>query len=112
MLAKKYRISQKQEFDKIFKNGKKASSQNFIIRFMKNGLENCRFSIIVSNKISGKATERNKIKRRVKAILSNNLSNFRENIDLVIIALAPCKKLDFSSVNDDMIKLLTKSKII
>ncbi|MFA6227692.1 MAG: ribonuclease P protein component [Patescibacteria group bacterium] len=112
MLAKKYRISKKQEFEKIFKNGKKDSSHNFIIRFMDNDLENCRFSVIVSNKISGKATERNKIRRRAKAIISDNLSNFRKNIDLLIIALLPSKKLDFANFNSDIVKLLVKNKII
>ncbi|MFA5124823.1 MAG: ribonuclease P protein component [Patescibacteria group bacterium] len=112
MLANKYRISKKQEFERIFKNGKKDSSQNFIIRFINNDLEHCRFSVIVSNKISGKAVERNKIRRRAKAIIGNNLSNFTKNIDLLIIALVPSKKLDFSSFNNDLVKLLAKDKII
>lgn len=112
MLAKIHRISQKTDFEKVFKNGKKTSSQDFIIRFMENGLENCRFSVIVSNKISKKATERNKLRRRIKAVISKNLSKFRKNNDIIIITLDHSKKLQFGELAENLSQLFIKGKLL
>lgn len=112
MLAKIYRITKESDFEKVFKNGKKVSSQDFIIRFMANGLENCRFSVIVSNKISKKATERNKLKRRIKATISKNLTNFRQNNDIIIITLDHSKKLKFDDLKDNLSGLMEKAKLL
>ena len=84
MLAQKNRLSKKDDFELIFKNGNKVFDQYLNLRFRENDLDCCRFSIIVSNKISKKAVVRNKLRRRIKAFIVNNLSNFRKNYDIII----------------------------
>ena len=110
MIAQKNRLK-KADFELIFKNGNKKSNSFFNLRFIANKLDYCRFSVIVSNKISKKATERNKLKRQVKAVLSENLFKFRENIDLIITVLPPVKKTDFSEIKENLVNIAKKSNI-
>lgn len=112
MIAQKNRLSKKADFEQIFKNGNKDFSQYFTIRFLKNDLNFCRFSVIISNRFSKKATERNRYRRQIKAILLDNFANFRENIDLIITVLPTIKKFDFDKIKQELEKQLKNKKII
>ena len=111
MIAQKNRLK-KADFERIFKNGNKSYNQSYNIRYVANGLDYCRFAIIVSNKISNNSTERNKIRRRIKAVLLENMANFRQNIDLIITVLPPVKKLDFQEIRTSLSELLKKYKVL
>lgn len=112
MIAQKNRLSKKADFERIFKSGNKDFGQCFTIRFLENGLNYCRFSVIISNKFSKKATERNQYRRQIKAVLLDNFSNFRENIDLIITVLPAIKKLDFVGIKAELEKQLKSKKVI
>ena len=111
MIAQKNRLK-KADFERIFRNGNKSYNQDCNIRYIANKLDYCRFAVIVSNKISNKSTIRNKIRRRIKAVLQSNLSNFSQNIDLVITVLPGMAKVDFVKNRDILLNLLKKSNLL
>lgn len=111
MLAQKNRLK-KADFERIFRNGNKSYNQYCNIRYIANKLDYCRFAIVVSNKISKKATERNKIRRRIKAVLRDNLSNFKQNIDIIITVLPDLSKVDFRENKDILVNLLKKNHLL
>jgi ribonuclease P protein component len=111
MLAQKNRLSKKADFELVFQDGNKIYNQYFNFRFRKNGLDYCRFAIIVSNKISKKATERNKIKRRLKAVIKGELPKFKQNFNVIITVLPQLKELEFTDLSKALLNLLKKSKI-
>ena len=111
MIARKNRLK-KADFEGIFQNGNKAYSPYCNLRYRANKLEYCRFAVIVSNKFSKKATERNKARRRIKAIIVSNLSNFRQNFDIVITVLPKMNELDFVQTTDFLLKLLKKHNLL
>jgi len=114
MIAQKNRLSKKADFERIFKNGNKDFGQFFIIRFIKNDLNYCRFAIIISNKFSKKATERNRYRRQIKAVLLKNLSKFRDNFDIIFTVLPEIKKFNnkFQEISLELEKQLKNNKII
>jgi len=112
MIAQKNRLSKKADFERIFKSGNKDYGQCFTIRFLENELDHCRFSVIVSNKFSKKAVERNKFRRRIKAVITENLSKFSRNFDILITILEPAKKLNFQETKIEFIEQLLKKKIL
>lgn len=74
MLAKKYRISNKKDFERIYSIGQKVKGKyGMVIGLYEEGLENPKFGVVVSKKV-GKAHERNKIKRRVRNIIQEALN--------------------------------------
>jgi len=111
MLAQKKRLK-KADFEPIFKKGSKKFSNFFNLRFLANQSGYCRFAVIVSNKISKKSTERNKIKRQIREILKENLSNFKQNNDIIITVLAPVKGSDFQDIKDNFVNLAKKSGLL
>jgi len=111
MIAQKNRLK-KADFERIFRNGNKSYNHYCNMRYIANKLDYCRFAIIVSNKISSKATERNKIRRRIKAVLYDNLSNFKQNLDIIITVLPDMAKLDYPGVKEILLNLLKKNNFL
>lgn len=85
MLSKINRIRKDSDFKKIFKLSKPVYGDKIMIRFVpaRESLET-RFGFILSNKIEKRATRRNSLKRRLRAIVRNHLSFIRSSIDLAI----------------------------
>lgn len=111
MIAQKNRLK-KADFERIFRNGNKSCNQFVNMRYIANKLDFCRFAVIVSNKISNKATIRNKIRRRIKAVLHENLANFKQNIDIVFTVLPAMAKADFSENRVILLNLLKKNNLL
>ncbi|HNP75183.1 MAG TPA: ribonuclease P protein component [bacterium] len=109
MLPYKFRLTKEKDYNLVFKNGKKLSNNYFRVCFLKNNLGHSRFGIIVSNKVSKKAVVRNLLKRRIRGVLSDNLSNFSQNLDIVI-NLSPVVKKDlpFNDLSAGLLALLNK----
>lgn len=98
MLPKKNRLTKKNEFDNVFKKGISVFNTILGIKITKNNLTESRFGIIVSNKISKKANERNKIKRRIKDCLKKENTKILTPIDCVVISLAPIINSKYSEI--------------
>lgn len=69
MLSKKHRIPAKQ-IPVVSKRGKRYFSKLFtIIHYIDGGITENQFCIMVSKRVSNKATKRNRIKRRVRSLI-------------------------------------------
>jgi ribonuclease P protein component len=118
MLPKINRVKKKKDFEVIFKKGASFRNDLFSLRFIKNSLDQCRFGFVVSLKVSKKATERNKIRRRMAGIIKNELDNIcppnykKSNLDVVIISLPGAKNKEFSDFKESLVNLLVKAKVI
>jgi ribonuclease P protein component len=85
MLKKKYRLTSSSLFQKIFEHGEFKENKFFVVIFMKNDLTHPRFGIVVSAKTFPLAVVRNSLKRKIRAILKNCVSLFKEGFDIVIL---------------------------
>ncbi|MFA6918818.1 MAG: ribonuclease P protein component [Patescibacteria group bacterium] len=112
MLAQKYRLVRKSDFDLVFKNGKKAFGRLFFVRFTPNKLENSRFAVVISNKISKKATVRNRLRRQVREILRLNIDKFEQNIDAIVNILTPSLGCEYEELEKELIELFKKNRLI
>lgn len=111
-LFKKYRLSKKKDFETIFKKGKKVYGRYMTLFFLKNNLGLNRFGIIISNKVSKKAVERNKIRRRILEALRKNLDLLKNGFDIVIVAKDSIQDRNYQLIKDEILKLLTKQKAL
>jgi ribonuclease P protein component len=112
MLKKNNRITKDKEFERIFKKGKGKYSPILGIKAVDSDLENSRFGIIVSTKISKKAVERNKIKRQIREIIKKHLSNINSGKDIVIITLPKIKEANFEQIEKYVIFCLKNLRLI
>lgn len=101
MLPKIFRLSKKSDFDIVFKQGRSKALRCFFIRYKENQLGHPRVGIIVSNKVSKKATERNILKRRVREIIWKVRSSLGE-VDIIIIAKRGSVNTSYSDNEKDI----------
>lgn len=112
MLPKENRLTHRKDFDNTFKKGKGAFSDILGIKFIENNLEESRFGIVVSNKISKKAVIRNKIKRQLREIIHQNLDEIKNRSDVVIICRPGIEKKEFQEIEQTILKTFKKIKLI
>ena len=84
MLSKFNRLKSDKDFKNVFKNGKTLENQFFRVKFLKNRQGFSRFGFIISAKLLKKATARNVLKRRLRAISRTLIKDLKSNYDIVI----------------------------
>jgi len=112
MLPKINRIKKKKDFETIFKNSKSFRNNLFIFKTRKNNLKLNRFGFVVSQKVSKKATLRNKIKRRLGEAIRDKMENIEIGTDLVFITLPGIEKKEFSEIKKAVEDSLVKAKLV
>lgn len=112
MLSNINRLKKNKDFERVFKYGK-AYKENFLfLKVVKNNLKNSRFGFIVSNKFSKKAVVRNKIKRKLKALVRMKLPNIKKGIDAAIMVMPGLEIDNFWELEKIVDKLFKKAKIL
>jgi ribonuclease P protein component len=87
MLARKFRLNEKGDFEKIQKTGNVFQSVNFGIGILKRGdTDVSRFGFIVSTKIAKDAVDRNRFKRAMSEAIRTSMTDISEGYDVVFLA--------------------------
>lgn len=87
MLAKKYRLTNTQDFHKVQELGSTYQSSNFGIAILeRNDHEPPRFAFVVSTKIAKDAVDRNTIKRHMSETIRLMTNEIKNGIDVVFLA--------------------------
>ena len=110
MLPKIHRLTKKKDFEAVFRKGILIKSDIVLLRAVKNHLPESRFGFVVSKKVSSKATIRNKVKRRLRKAVQDQLLKVKNPMDAIIISLPGVEKKEFSEIQEiiaTMVKKLT-----
>lgn len=109
MLKKKYRISKKSDFEKIYGKGRKVKGEyGMLIGLEEKDLSNCEFGIVVGKKI-GKAHERNLFKRRLRFLIQRLLNeSFFENRMFKITYIAFKRPPNFKELETEVLEQFKK----
>lgn len=110
MLNKKNRLTSRFEFNVTRKYGQYFEGTLFHIYVLtpKNYSGATKIGIVISNKFSKKAVERNKAKRIFREIIRKNLDLFGDNKWIVIHPKYECIKKEYEEINADFTKTLQK----
>lgn len=112
MLSLKNRLKKEKEIERVLKKKGSIKSNLFVFKKSENFLGETRFCFIVSEKISKKATVRNKIKRRMREIVRESLPKIKKGFDIVIIALPGIEKKEFKEIKEDLLRVFLKAEIL
>lgn len=108
MFSKKYKITKKEDFNKIYKSGSVFYSEHLKVFVLPNNLNYNRFSVVISKKVSPKAVLRNKIKRKIKNSLIDLDKNLNPSRDIIIIPSFEVATLKTTLLKEKFEKLLKK----
>ena len=110
MLNAKNRLKKRKEFGYIYKHGTKVYGQHLCVFFVSSKLPTPRIGISVGNKI-GHAVVRNKLKRQIRHIMREVVSNIK-NFNIIILVYPEILTQDYQTLKQNIIKTLQKAKII
>ncbi len=109
-MQKEYRIRKNQEISQII-SLKKSCGNNFFVIYQKENHDNIHYRYVISvPKKYGNAVERNKIRRRLKAIMNNE--KIINTLDLVIIVKPKASELEFLGIKNNIREMLKKMKVV
>ena len=112
MLKKDNRIRLNKEFDRVFKTGQSFYGKFLGVKMAANDLGLVRVGIMVSTKVSKKATERNLAKRRIRSIMNGILPSLKPGRDIVIIALPPLVEQDFKTIKSFLEQAMERLRLV
>jgi len=102
-------IKKSEDFQKIIKNNKSLRTKYFYIYIYKHEENVYHFGLSVGKKI-GNAVRRNKVKRQLREIISEN--DYQKNFDCIIIVRREINGANFSKIKEDLNQIFKKQNII
>jgi|TARA_B100001971_G_C18012268_1_gene443029 ribonuclease P protein component len=113
MLYAKHRLAKRADIERVFKKGRSFFVGNIGIRIAKNNLKVSRFTVVASLKVSKKAVDRNKLKRKLREIIRKEiLPSVKPGFDGVISTKKPLLELSYNELQSLTIKLFKKTKLL
>lgn len=112
MLSQINRLKKKKDFEKLFKEGESFKNSFLILKMAQNNLKESHFGFIISKKVSQKAILRNKIKRRLRDIIQQNIKDIKKGIDIVLIILPGLEKKNFLETKEILNTLFKKAGLV
>jgi ribonuclease P protein component len=85
MLPRYLRLRHSLDFQKIRQQGKRWRDGVLTVNLLPNSLAHNRFGVIVSRQV-GKAVSRNRVKRRLRAVLQRWIPRLKTGYDVIVIA--------------------------
>lgn len=104
------RLKKNSDFIKVYRRGRSLSDRNLVLIYRKTGFENSRIGFSVSKKF-GNAVERNRIKRQLKSICRELLSEIKSGYDMVFVVRVESRQADFRQLHDSIYGLLKRAKL-
>lgn len=109
MLSKANRITKDTDFKLLAKSGRSFYSPLFTFKALKTKEPQSRFGVVISAKISKKATERNRIKRKITEIIRFNLPKIKPGILTMILVKKTVLTKTFQEIKAETEALLKKA---
>ncbi len=112
MYAQKHRLRLRKDFEHLFAQGKTVHSSTFSLKFINNSSTENRFAVVVSTKVSKKATVRNLIKRRLREIIRRDLLPvIHGHYDIAFLTRSGIEKLSYNELRTFVSELCQKARL-
>lgn len=111
MLQRKHRLNKSKDIQNTSARGRSFFSPNFVIKFKATPENPTRVAVVVSNYVSKKAVDRNRIKRIIRETIRPDLGKLKLG-DYVIIVRPKAKVSDENIVKTGLPELLRSLKLL
>src|SRR3989338_575122 len=112
MLPSKNRLSKTSDFKELALKGRPFYSSFLTLKILKESGLTSRFGVVVSARVSKKATVRNKIKRRITEIVRLNLNNLSAGFKIMIFLKPAAASKNYREIKEEIGKLLKQARIL
>ena len=112
-MRKSYRVKTENDFQTVFKSGNSVANRAFVIyQLDKPENEHFRVGISVGKKVGHTAVVRNRLKRYIRAVLTENRSLINPQIDFLVIARPYACNFKWVDVRKNLLHALFLANII
>lgn len=105
------RLKNPRDFSLVYSQGRPRFGKYVVVSSLPTDLEVSRVGFAVSKKV-GNAVTRNKLKRRLRAIMQEVESDLKPGYDLVIGAKRSCVEAEFVQLRTDLFRVLQGSGLL
>jgi ribonuclease P protein component len=98
MLPREKRLADTRDFKRVYQKGSFFSGRLSNINFLPNKMSVSRLGVVVSKKISGKATVRNKVKRRFREVSKSLYDLLPKGLDVILSIKPGAEKAEFADI--------------
>lgn len=107
MTLRRHRLSNDKQIKKVLQKGATRTGSFFRVKALKNLrlARISRFNVVISKKVASRATVRNRIRRRTKAIFMEEIAKI-EGYDFVVFPRLEVEGADFDKLTEDARKCL------
>ena len=102
-------VKEHQEFNEIIEKGEYIKNDFFVIYIRKSDFDFPRFGLAVGKKI-GNAVIRNKFKRRLRMIITENKKEFPKFNDYIIIMKGKSNVASYEELQNSLLHLISKRR--
>lgn len=113
-MKKAYRVKSEADFQKVFHKGKSTANRQFVVYVLeKPDQTHFRVGISVGKKM-GNAVQRNKIKRKIREILTEmeQTGQLKNDKDFIVIARKPAAEMTIQEVKKSLYHVLNLADML
>jgi ribonuclease P protein component len=111
MLPKEHRLRRTRDFARVRRFGRSTGGSLLALYALPNRSQATRVGISVSKRV-GKATIRNRVKRRVREAVRSRLPDIRSGLDLVFVARQPAAEATYAEIAAAVSAALRRTNVI
>ena len=112
-MRKSYRVKTENDFQTVFKSGNSIANRAFVIyQLDKPENEHFRVGISVGKKVGHTAVVRNRLKRYIRAVLTENKPLIKPHIDFLVIARPYARNFRWDDVRKNLLHALFLANIM
>ena len=108
-MKREQRLTQRQQFRKVYTQGKSWVNGLLVMKAVPNGLEHSRFGFSVSKRV-GKAVVRNRVRRVLRECV--RLTPYKTGWDVVFIARNPASEASYHQLERAVSKLARRANLV
>lgn len=112
MLPKQFSLRNKKEIARVARHGRSVFLPFLGIKVVRNHLSHPRVVVIVSTKVTKKATLRNKKRRQIRAALYHTFKNISPGFDIMVIARPLLVEKEYNEIRDAVEYALSRVGVI
>ena len=112
MLKKENRLRDRKIFEEVLKKGKTFRTKNLFFKILKSADPNeLKFGFVVSLKISKKAVKRNKLKRRMREIVRQEIPKLKKGFWGIFLPQRSALELNFWDLKKEIVEIFQKANL-
>lgn len=100
------RLRKNSDFQRLYRRGEAYYNRQFKVLCRKNGRKTNRYGFSISKKM-GKATARNRLKRRLREIVRHHEAAFPQGYDFAFVPREGVQELSYADLEKSVLHLLT-----